>query len=802
MPRWPWKTCCCAAMTMFSVMLTPAPADAQTLTCDEQEGGGRCRLELTPAVTFDAAAESTVTFPNGSGFAMYGDVVLHTPAEDFHLLDAELVFEPTDAGETLPYSMHGFAQAPLDELNLTGGMVGARPVAAVGLVTRNRLRELLDDPANPLPLAVNPGTAEPVYFFFHFATGVQLDFPLAAMMGLDTSEGAHDPFQYAFPGDVALTMIFDPTDPYFYVSSDARTFVLDRSADNAGDAHADAREEGTAQATNPSQTSDDPADRNHESDAEADGDQKDAEGPSLGSFAVSRLGGISFNPQTTWGLPEGVSPFAGQLYVETEAPLGYGITISGPIVTYAGPEGFEQGGNGDVVIGFEVLGDVLGMEFPLGAATAGYGFRNGREFAYFSGVLAPDTSFLPPAVPIVPRAEVQVAAYIDSAHLADTRLRAHGKFDLDADALGKLCGLDLNELFVREGELVIDRHGFWLTGRTATNIHPELVLGSEAVVEAFISADRFADSYILIRGDLRIGGAALGTSAEARLTGAGLFIDGAFSTPLNEIMVHGEITADGPLVAGELGLRYDLTDLHHAQQQALREIEQAQADVDRLEHEIQEQRRAVQAERDRDSERVRTARAAVESQQSSVNGLQRQIDNRRSQIAGHRRTINNWNRWYKRQSWWKKTWAWGKFLAKTSGPSAAIARLGVEIGALETAKATASAGLTVAQATLREVERAIASFPVDADPRVAGLIAARETARATLKAAQAAVGAAPVPAGVLTGRVTVEVSVAGARGSFAAAFNGRPLAGGRAELSSDPAACVSIAAAGEVCMPF
>ena len=85
-------------------------------------------------------------------------------------------------------------------------------------------------------------------------------------------------------------------------------------------------------------------------------------------------------------------------------------------------------------------------------------------------------------------------------------------------------GLDLNELVVSESELALDRNGVFLRGRTASNIHPDLVFGGEIVVEAFF-ASRLEDSYIELTGDMSIGGQALGAMASARLDKFGLQVE-------------------------------------------------------------------------------------------------------------------------------------------------------------------------------------------------------------------------------------------------------------------------------------
>ena len=73
---------------------------------------------------------------------------------------------------------------------------------------------------------------EPAYLLFHFETGLSFDMPLNEMLGMNSEDGAHDPFSFSVPGDSSATFIFDPSEPYFFISQGARELALEKM-DNA-----------------------------------------------------------------------------------------------------------------------------------------------------------------------------------------------------------------------------------------------------------------------------------------------------------------------------------------------------------------------------------------------------------------------------------------------------------------------------------------------------------------------------------------------------------------------------------------
>jgi hypothetical protein len=784
------------ALLLPAATVRPEPS----FECSGDGSSARCVLAVAEGLALEAAAGATDFF-DGEG-RMSGAVVLRTPFREFQLLDADLEFIMRDEDPRI--ELFGSAGVPIGDFELLGARAGAHPRAALGIIGRENLRALLETPEKPLPLAEIPGV-EPTYLFFHFATGLELDLGLAERLGLNTEEGAHDPFQYNFPGDISLTLIFDPLDPYFFISSDARQLAA-RSLDDLRRRVERARELWEEER------------RRQEEEANQDGDDEDGGkkkkkkarkkkrrgGIQLGSFAFSEGAGIPFVPRTTWGLPDHLAGFTGQLHADTTIPLGYGVKISGPVVTRVDLDepSWQLAGNGDVAVGFEFPGGVVGLSFPLGEASAG--FRVGADLAlvYFSGVLSPKTSFLPREVPISPSATVRMAAFIDSDHLEDTRFLAEGNFVLGLKELGALSGAKTSKALVIEGTLSIDRNGFFIRGSTSSSLHKDLVFAGKTTVEAFISALDPASSYVLMSGELSVGGVDLGAGAEAKLNADGLVISGHFTTPISEIEMRGEITRSGPLLSGAAAVNFALGGISDAFEKARADVEAARHKVEQLDIEIERQRAIVRAERDRDLAPLRDAEADVAAKQREVDRIQSLINANNSRISRLRAEIADWNRWYRGLPGWRKVIEAARYAAEVARREAEIVALQAANTGLQASLAVARAALEVARRALAALAAAINVIPVDLDPRVAALIVARELAVAVLRVAEAALGAFPELHGDFSGRVLLTLGRRGMHGDVRATLEGVELIDGWVDLDGSPSACVRVAPFGNVCAPF
>jgi hypothetical protein len=160
-------------------------------------------------------------------------------------------------------------------------------------------------------------------------------------------------------------------------------------------------------------------------------------------------------------------------------------------------------------------------------------------------------------------------------------------------------------------------------------------------------------------------------------------------------------------------------------QKAFREAQstltQKQKEVSTLNSEIEKQRAIVQAERDKDCKKFKDAEAEVKKDQKKVNKLKDDINENEDKIKKLAKAID-------------------KDITKAPENGAKITKLKAEQASMETALASAKAGLKISEKALDLLGSGCDLTPIDLDPRIAGLITARETADKSLQAAKVVVG--------------------------------------------------------------
>lgn len=768
-----------------------------------------CVLSLNDSLAFEVSADGV--FEGLDHIQMTGDVTVHAADQQFDLLQAELRFTRNEDGAAVPFELVGTAMPDMAVLPIfEDASFQAAPLAIVGLAGRETLKGLLEQGDYELALAENPkdpevdpdDLIEPLYLFFHFETGLSLDMPLGDWLGLEPKADGEDPFAFSVPGDKSVTLIVDPSEPYFFLSQDARAMLAEALGEAYDAASEDDDSDSDGRDPDPnSQDQDRERAESSDRDADAADELTDSLLPELGEIAFSWFGGIPFQPHSTWGLPDDLGHFKGHVYLDATVPLYKFIELTGRVVTHVSDQGFEQGGNGDVEVNFDLIPGLLSFSFPLGDASAGVRVTKDDVVSYFSGLSSPDYSFLPPVIPVVPSNSVRVAGYISSERPQDSRLLALGRFGYDMSGFRSLTGLDLNDLELYSASMEITAEGVRVRGRTGASLHPSIDLGGEARVEIFFSPRRPADSYLEIAGEMVIAGVGLRPVALS-LDRSGLFVAGAFITPITEIALDGQITNRGPRLAGSASLDFSLGDLSAAIDKARDAVNKAQGEVRRLVGVVEYARAEVEAKRERHAAALATARDAVTTAQSRLNGLNSAISGHKRAISTYRGQISAKYRWYKRQHWTKKGWAWVKYKAYRAGKNAAIAWRYAQIGALNAAKVTAVASMELAKGALSLLEKATEVVPVDLDPRVAAPLAALHTATIALGAAELALPDLPDIKADISGQVQLQLGVSGLSGSLRVEANGLNLANGRVRLGQRPEACIDVGKLGSLCAAF
>ena len=226
-------------------------------------------------------------------------------------------------------------------------------------------------------------------------------------------------------------------------------------------------------------------------------------------------------------------------------------------------------------------------------------------------------------------------------------------------------------------------------------------------------------------------------------------------------------------------------------QGAERAVSGAQNKVNSLQRQIDNTRSTIRRERSRDTQKLRNARRDVTNAQRKVDGLRGEIRSTKSRINVLRGDIRRKKRWLDNSPWFRKADRGIDYAAYAAAKNAEIGILYGKIGGIETAILAAKGVLEVAKQAVRGIERAANTFPIDADPRIIGLFAAKETAKegatAGLKVAEGALEVAKATVGGLGDAATfiVEVGLGGLFDVKSASFEGQlnAVKGGFVQLS-------------------
>jgi uncharacterized protein (TIGR03437 family) len=125
-----------------------------------------------------------------------------------------------------------------------------------------------------------------------------------------------------------------------------------------------------------------------------------------------------------------------------------------------------------------------------------------------------------------------------STQLTDFKLHADGRFAVDATEFGKLSGVRLDDIAETTGVLNIDQNGYFLSGKTDTNLGP--VGGSDRQVAVWLPFEGFQSAYLRTSGLLRVA-SIFSIQGEAKLSPRGFGIDGKLSETKLDIAVNAQI---------------------------------------------------------------------------------------------------------------------------------------------------------------------------------------------------------------------------------------------------------------------
>ena len=826
--------------TSFSNTVPAAPV------CEGGEASAICRIDMNHGLTLETTV-GTMENVGDQRYEIWGNVQVVAGTTRLPLNNANIIVQLGDSPE-----LYGESEVPLDRMPLLQDVnFETIPRAVIGLANGASLPQLTGN--NELPLndtLSESGTLRDdrkPYFLFHLDAGVsfKLNFGQDLKMLNDVA--------FTIPGSFTATAIFDVFDPYFYLSY-SRTEgidlnslkrkpadesnglivyeIMDESGENVAMTFTIDPETGVMEERNyvadtriyyernadgdyvQQNVQSDPIilagsqfenidrrdndDKNRDNDSGDDKNNDDSPGGDfIDAIGFSAHGWIPYEATTAGSLPGDVADFAGQIYLHGDIPLSPAVSITGDVITYIGEHGVAQGGNGEVSIGIPGLPSFIDFDISLGNASAALKATDYEQKVFVAGELKPDTQFLEDLLPVMPKTGATAQGYIGD-DLENTQLVIEGEMGLGADLLGDLIGVDMNELQMTRASMSVAANGIEITGSTNMQISPDIQVNSQIAVFAAFDWNNPNDITLRLSGDMDIFGVAL-EDVSLEVSSQGMYVNGAFVTPVTRIALSGSITDQGPQMSGLGEVSLDFGDIADTMKAATATLTAAQNEVNKINADIANMRKVVTAERERSQQDLKNAQAAVTAAQSKVNSISSSISAQYRSINSHKSRIASKYRWYRAAKWYQRASRYASYAAEKSWRSADIARRYATIGTLNAAKAVANTALETAKLAVEGIRQALVLTPIDLDPRVAALFIARDTANLALEVAKKPFELVPPIDASVSGQIEMELGIKGIGGTVSATVNGYPALTGKLAFLPQLSACVTVPTFGDAC---
>ncbi|HPG25586.1 MAG TPA: hypothetical protein PLW10_08135, partial [Myxococcota bacterium] len=663
---------------------------------------------------------------------------------------------------------------------------------------------------------------------FGVRTGEELAFtgaPLAPersyfyFFGDSALEAGYGPISFSTGGEL-LSVVLDPTDPYFYVGAEMSGLGGDDSDAERGGADAGDRRDGRGvggddSAAGGSQggragndgASDGSGGEGDAADAETEDESSEEEddGVSIPGVAFSLHGYIPFEPLNDYGVEDEMPVFDGHLFVRGPIPLFQGLTLDGDTVIDIDPDEdgdhpFEPtfydgsefpdlalGGNGALSVGIPFL-EFFEYGFELGTGTAAGRLGERDQRVVFSGELGLDQESFLGDLPIGIEAGGRVAVYgVFEDDLLASFIHAEGEMALDPTAIGRAFGVQLGP--VASSEMVLDISALGLYAQGSTSVSPFPALGfAEAGAETFVSTNGL-DSYFALRGAMALDGIGLENAEFKAHVRDGVTVRGAIFIGETEFAMAGDVGPQGYALEGSVALGEGV-EMNAQETVAL---------VDELlEHE--DARKAIEDSLSVASVGLEAARWTAEAAWSAVEIAQIPVDELNGSIGFHDRNARaNYDRyrsakrrscrWYQVGCALSRAWDITKYWSRHAYHVALAGSLRAALFVPEKALAAARNVAEQAESQLAAAKNGVDTLNERLDD-IARLVA---DARRRLDAL-------PAIEGEIVPIVTARIEDGRVSASVVGLHEGRVVTEGRVRLEAPAEACLDIPAQGEFCV--
>jgi hypothetical protein len=436
------------------------------------------------------------------GYHATGALLLDVPGGPLTLTEVDVTFE-MEGGSVR--TLHGGARVPFPSFGVPESVKVDAPIAQFGIKAGRELSELKA-----------PLTDERRYLYFDFSE------QMSAKVGELAVE---------MPGGTRHTLVLDHTDPMFFMRASLTGLPgMPVEIEDAG-------------------------------------------------VGFSRQGRLAFTPTNTWGLGDATRGFSGQMYLEMSGGVsipGTPISLTGESVNvldldpgrkgrtvFTDPEnGLRLGTNRGLGLKLELVPGTAELELEMGSASLDLSLLKDTQTADVSGVMYPGKSFFNDVVPILPSAELKVAAVIASP-ISDSRFTMAGDVSMQLSKLGNLTGLSLRDVPLASTVTTIDKNGLSVHGAMNGSFLADLGLNGAARFDAVFPGDAASTNWFVdVNGELSIGGVRLDGATNLHLDRNGVGVTGRLSTLLGGMTVKGRIDRNGFDVFGRAQVRIPIVAGH------------------------------------------------------------------------------------------------------------------------------------------------------------------------------------------------------------------------------------------------
>jgi hypothetical protein len=642
------------------------------------------------------------------------------------------------------------------------------------------------------------------YFVYHTLTqGLDARIPGLDLVKISTGSspttfvvGADHPFFY-FEGQLKL--------PFGRSKSDGTT-------DGQTQTQTQTQTDGQTQTSTGSQTQTDAqtqdasttsSDGSQDAPATTDAAQSDDSAPVL-AVAIDSLGGIPFVPLRTVGVEPYLAPFAGQLYLRGPVPIATGVVMDGTVVVnldpdqdhdtpfdaayYTSPD-IEIGGNGDLSVGlpFDFV-DLSALGLELGQATAEAVTSEDRDRVVFSGLVTSQDFLSALPIPIRPDAGVEAWGLVSANQPLSSYVHLAGSMGVSLAGLAKLTGLPLGDISATDAVLDINSWGLVLSGRTSSQIHPDIPAGDLALT--VVVPTQGDGAYVQLQGNLTLAGEEL-RNATIRIDAHGMTVNGTLFVGSTTFGMLGTVTAAGYHLEGSAAIGDPIAVNAESRAAAEAALTVQQATLT----DLQEQLASEQASLDAANQDLADAQAAVSSAQAEVNRLQTLVgsatSSRNSAYSAYRSWVNKSCAWYdvscQANRAAKITYYWGRYTYYAG-----------LVGTYSAAKTVALGVLSAAQQALETAQASVSALAA----QVAQVQSQLSAAQNGVMQLQTQLAGLPDVSGSVTATVTLVLENGAASGVIAATWDGVAVGGGSVRLSDPAQACVDLSGQGTLCTPL